>query len=48
MRVALFVTCLVDAIVPDLAKATVRLMERLGVRVPLQQTCCGQLHTNTG
>jgi L-lactate dehydrogenase complex protein LldE len=50
MRVALFVTCLVDGVYPDVAKATVRLLERLGVRVevPLTQTCCGQMHVNTG
>jgi L-lactate dehydrogenase complex protein LldE len=50
MRVALFVTCLVDGLVPEVGKATVTLLERLGVRVevPSAQTCCGQMHTNTG
>ena len=50
MKVALFVTCLVDAMAPDAAKATVRLLERLDVQVdvPLQQSCCGQMHVNTG
>ncbi len=50
MRVALFVTCLVDGLFPDIGKATVRLLERLGqdVAVPLRQTCCGQMHVNTG
>ena len=50
MRVALLVTCLVDGLCPDVGKATVRLLERLGCRVevPLQQTCCGQMHINTG
>jgi L-lactate dehydrogenase complex protein LldE len=50
MKAALFVTCLVDGVYPDVAKATVRLLERLGVRVevPLAQTCCGQMHVNTG
>jgi L-lactate dehydrogenase complex protein LldE len=50
VRVALFVTCLVDGVVPDVAKATVRLLRRLGVdvEVPLAQTCCGQMHINTG
>jgi L-lactate dehydrogenase complex protein LldE len=50
VRVALFVTCLVDGMFPDVGKATVALLERLGVRVevPLGQTCCGQMHTNTG
>ncbi|MDX6216734.1 MAG: L-lactate dehydrogenase complex protein LldE [Frankiales bacterium] len=50
MKVALFVTCLVDGMVPSVGQATVALLERLGVtvEVPLAQTCCGQLHTNTG
>ena len=50
MRVALFVTCLVDGLFPDVGKATVRLLERLGheVVVPPAQTCCGQMHINTG
>lgn len=50
MRVALFVTCLVDGMFPSVGKATVELLERLGVAVdvPLSQTCCGQMHTNTG
>jgi L-lactate dehydrogenase complex protein LldE len=50
MRVALFVTCLVDGLYPQVAKATVRLLERLGhdVVVPPGQTCCGQMHVNTG
>ncbi|WP_447007112.1 (Fe-S)-binding protein [Saccharothrix isguenensis] len=50
MRVALFVTCLVDALFPDVGKSTVRLLERLGheVVVPSAQTCCGQMHINTG
>lgn len=50
MRVALFVTCLVDGLFPDVGKATVTLLERLGheVEVPLSQTCCGQMHLNTG
>src|SRR5215472_5257310 len=50
MRVALFVTCLADTLYPDVGKATVRLLERLGheVEFPLAQTCCGQMHVNTG
>ncbi|MGH3661636.1 MAG: (Fe-S)-binding protein [Micromonosporaceae bacterium] len=50
MRIALFVTCLADALFPDAAKATVRLLERLGheVAFPQAQTCCGQMHINTG
>jgi len=50
MRVALYVTCLVDGLFPDVGKATVRLLRRLGcqVEVPLRQSCCGQLHVNSG
>ena len=50
MRVALFSTCLVDALFPDAGKATVTLLERLGqpLEFPLEQTCCGQMHANTG
>ncbi|MER7108634.1 (Fe-S)-binding protein [Streptomyces sp. NPDC000229] len=50
MRVALFVTCVNDAIYPSTAVATVRLLERLGVTVdfPAAQTCCGQPQYNTG
>src|SRR5690606_17627516 len=50
VRVALFITCLVDGLFPDVGKATVTLLERLGhsVDVPMSQTCCGQMHLNTG
>lgn len=50
MRVALFVTCLVDGVFPSVGRATVTLLRRLGceVEVPLAQTCCGQMHVNTG
>jgi L-lactate dehydrogenase complex protein LldE len=50
MRVALFTTCLLDALFPDAGRATVTLLERLGqpVEFPLEQTCCGQMHANSG
>ncbi len=50
MRIALFVTCLADTLFPQAGRATVRLLERLGHRVefPAAQTCCGQMHVNTG
>ncbi|MCA2213236.1 (Fe-S)-binding protein [Jidongwangia harbinensis] len=50
MRIALFVTCLADTMFPAAAQATVRLLERLGHEVvfPAEQTCCGQMHINTG
>jgi L-lactate dehydrogenase complex protein LldE len=50
MRISLFITCFNDTLFPETGKATVRLLERLGHRVdfPLAQTCCGQMHFNTG
>ena len=50
MRVALFATCLIDALFPDAGKATVTILERLGLHpeFPLEQTCCGQMHANSG
>jgi L-lactate dehydrogenase complex protein LldE len=50
MRVALFVTCFNDALYPQTGQAVVRLLERLGHEVvfPEAQTCCGQMHVNTG
>src|SRR3954470_10519812 len=50
MRIALFVTCLADALYPQVGRATVALLERLGHEVvfPAEQTCCGQMHVNTG
>ena len=50
MRIALFVTCLGDAMFPDVGRATVAVLERLGhtVEFPADQTCCGQMHVNTG
>jgi L-lactate dehydrogenase complex protein LldE len=50
MRVSLFITCFNDTIFPHTGEAVVRLLERLGhtVEFPLAQTCCGQMHYNTG
>lgn len=50
MRIALFATCLADALFPPAAIATVAVLERLGHQVvfPTNQTCCGQMHVNTG
>jgi len=49
-RVALFVTCLADTLYPEVGKATVTVLERLGIEVafPAEQTCCGQMHANSG
>ena len=50
MKIALFVTCLADTLFPDVGRATVTVLERLGHEVvfPADQTCCGQMHVNTG
>ncbi|AUG81989.1 Fe-S osidoreductase [Kitasatospora sp. MMS16-BH015] len=50
MRVALFITCFNDTMFPGTGKAVVEVLERLGhtVDFPMEQTCCGQLHFNTG
>lgn len=50
MKVAIFVTCLVDNFYPDVAEAMVRILHHYGVEVvfPDQQTCCGQPAFNSG
>ncbi|WP_258112229.1 (Fe-S)-binding protein [Alicyclobacillus sp. SP_1] len=50
MKVALFVTCLVDVFQPSVGRATVELLERLGCEVefPASQVCCGQPAFNSG
>ncbi|MFR9787642.1 (Fe-S)-binding protein [Streptomyces sp. MB22_4] len=50
MRIGLFATCLGDTLFPDAVKATAVLIARLGHEVvfPPAQTCCGQMHVNTG
>ncbi len=50
MRIALFITCVADTLFPEVGQATVRLLERLGHEVvfPEEQTCCGQMHLNSG
>jgi L-lactate dehydrogenase complex protein LldE len=50
MRIALFITCFNDTLFPDVGIATTQLLERLGhtVDFPEAQTCCGQMHYNTG
>ena len=50
MRVALMVTCVNDAMFPDVGRAVVEVLSRLGVEVdfPEAQTCCGQPMVNTG
>jgi L-lactate dehydrogenase complex protein LldE len=49
-QIALFITCFNDTLFPGVGRATVTVLERLGVQVdfPEEQTCCGQMHFNTG
>lgn len=50
MRIALFIACYNDTLFPATGIAVVRVLERLGHTVifPSAQTCCGQMHYNTG
>ncbi|HEV2472485.1 MAG TPA: (Fe-S)-binding protein [Chthonomonadales bacterium] len=50
MHASLFITCYNDTLFPETGRAVVRLLERLGVSLDFQpgQTCCGQMHANTG
>jgi L-lactate dehydrogenase complex protein LldE len=50
MKVGLFVPCYVDQLYPQVAIATLRVLERLGCAVafPAEQTCCGQPVANAG
>jgi L-lactate dehydrogenase complex protein LldE len=50
MRIGLFVTCLTDTLFPDTGRAALAVLERLGHQVdfPAGQSCCGQMHFNTG
>ncbi len=50
LRIALFATCIVDAMYPRVAHATVAILRRLGHEVifPAGQACCGQMHVNSG
>ena len=50
MNISLFITCYNDLLFPDTGRAVVTLLERLGHTVEFnpEQTCCGQMHYNTG
>jgi L-lactate dehydrogenase complex protein LldE len=50
LHVSLFITCYNDTLFPNTGKAVVRVLERLGHTVEFRpaQTCCGQMHWNTG
>jgi L-lactate dehydrogenase complex protein LldE len=50
MRVSVFITCFNDTLFPQTGRAMVELFERLGHEVEFrpEQTCCGQMHMNSG
>ena len=50
MRTSLFITCYNDTLFPETGRAVVALLERLGVELDFipAQTCCGQMHANSG
>jgi len=50
MLISLFIACYNDTLFPETGKAVVRVLERLGHEVEFRsaQTCCGQMHYNTG
>jgi L-lactate dehydrogenase complex protein LldE len=50
VRIALFATCIGETLFPEACRATVQVLERLGHEVvfPAEQTCCGQMHLNSG
>ncbi len=50
MQVSLFITCFNDTLFPQTGQAVVHVLERLGHSVEFRQaqTCCGQMHSNSG
>ncbi|MCM8543489.1 MAG: (Fe-S)-binding protein [Lentisphaeraceae bacterium] len=50
MQVSLFIPCYMDQLYPNVAMATLTLLEKHGCTVsyPMNQTCCGQPMANTG
>lgn len=50
LNVGLYIPCYIEQFYPEVGMATVRLLEKLGVRViyPEDQTCCGQPQSNSG
>ena len=50
MRIGLFATCIGDTMFPESVSATAKLLTDLGNEVvfPQEQTCCGQMHLNSG
>ncbi|MHA4806648.1 (Fe-S)-binding protein [Flavitalea flava] len=50
MKIGLFIPCYVDQFYPQVAIATLKLLEKYGCEVvyPANQTCCGQPMANSG
>ncbi|MCS6967766.1 MAG: (Fe-S)-binding protein [Cytophagales bacterium] len=50
MKIGLFIPCYIDQFYPQVAIATLEILEKLGLDVtyPLDQTCCGQPMANSG
>jgi len=50
VRIGLFITCVNDVLYPQTGIAVTTVLERLGhtVEFPAAQTCCGQMHANSG
>ena len=50
MRVSLFIPCFIDQLQPNVGRAVVTVLERVGctVIIPTGQTCCGQPAFNSG
>lgn len=50
MKVGLFIPCYIDQFYPEVAIATMQLLEKLNCNIhfPLNQTCCGQPMANSG
>lgn len=50
MKVGLFIPCYVDQFYPQVAKASLELLQKFGCEVdfPMNQTCCGQPMANSG
>ena len=50
MKCSLFITCFNDTLFPETGKSIVKVLERLGHEVEFRpdQTCCGQMHNNSG
>ena len=50
MTIGLFIPCYIDLVYPEVAIATLELLEKFGLDVeyPLNQTCCGQPMSNSG